>query len=113
MEPMLVDLPTTDFSPVIARIVAHDSLPDAVFIYLSKDAAFNLQRQMLDAGIGPQKKTLIVNSASLTDNQAFWQQIPDGKNIRVHQGQDIIEYLATVLRLPESVAALGAARNGS
>jgi len=78
MEPVLVDLPTTDFSPVIARVVAHDRLPDAVFIHLSKDAAFNLQRQLLDAGIGPQKKTLIINSASLTDDQAFWQQIPDG-----------------------------------
>lgn len=78
MEPVLVDLPTVDFSPVIARIVAQDKLPDAIFIHLTGDAAFNLQRQLLDAGIGPQKKTLLVNNASVMDEQTFWQQIPDG-----------------------------------
>ncbi|MFN8489546.1 MAG: ABC transporter substrate-binding protein [Caldilineaceae bacterium] len=78
LETMLVDLPTTDFSPIIARIVAHEHLPDAIFISMPSNAAFGLQRQLLDAGIGPQKKTLLINNGSLTDNENFWQQIPDG-----------------------------------
>jgi len=78
LETMLVDLPMTDFSPIIARIVAHEHLPDAIFISMPSDAAFVLQRQLLDAGIGPRQKTLLINNGSLLDNESFWRQIPDG-----------------------------------
>jgi branched-chain amino acid transport system substrate-binding protein len=78
VEPVVVDLPTDDFSPVIARIVAQDMLPDAVFIHLSGDAGLNLQKQMLEAGIDPQKKTLIINNSSALDDQLFWQTVPGG-----------------------------------
>ncbi len=75
---VLVDLPTDDFSPVIARIVAQNMLPDAVFIHLSDNAGFKLQNQMLAAGIGPQKKTLIIRNSIALDDQLFWQNVPDG-----------------------------------
>ncbi|CAN5861864.1 hypothetical protein BH10CHL1_BH10CHL1_47490 [soil metagenome] len=78
VEPVLVDLPTEDFSSVIARIVAQDMMPDAVFLYLSSDAGFKLQNQMLAAGIGPEKNTLIVNNSNALDDQLFWQNVPNG-----------------------------------
>ncbi|MCX6046141.1 MAG: ABC transporter substrate-binding protein [Chloroflexi bacterium] len=78
VEPVLVDLPTDDFSSVLARIVAQDVVPDAVFLYLSGNAGFKLHNQMLAAGIGPQKKTLIINNSNALDDQLFWQNVPDG-----------------------------------
>ncbi len=77
-ESVLVDLPTTNFSSVIARIVALDKLPDAIFIQLAGETAFGLQQQILAAGLGPQKGTLIVSNATILDDQLYWQQVPDG-----------------------------------
>jgi branched-chain amino acid transport system substrate-binding protein len=77
-EAILVDLPTNDFSSVIARIVAFERVPDAVFIGLTGDVAFDLQQQMLNARIGPQQKTLLVTNASALNDQLFWSRVPDG-----------------------------------
>lgn len=73
-----IDLPTTDFSPVIARIVALDKLPDAVFIYLHNGDNLLLQQQLLAAGIGPLRSTLLVAPSSARDDTKFWKQVPDG-----------------------------------
>ena len=87
VEPVAVDLPTDDFSSVIARIVAQDKWPDAVFISLTDKAGFTLQQQMLAAGIGPQKKTLIVADSGALDDQSFWQAVPNaGYTIIVKNG---------------------------
>ena len=75
---VLVDLPSTNFSSVIARIVALDKLPDAIFIQLAGETAFDLQRQILGAGLAPKKGTLIVNNATILNDQRYWQQVPDG-----------------------------------
>lgn len=56
-----VDLPMTDFSPEIARLLAMPTIPDAVFIVISAESALALQEQMFDAGIRPDKGTLVVN----------------------------------------------------
>lgn len=73
-----IDLPTTDFSPLIARIVALDKLPDAVFIYLHNGDNLLLQQQLLAAGIGPLRSTLLVAPPSMLDDTTFWAQVPDG-----------------------------------
>ena len=73
-----IDLPTTDFSPLIARIVALEKLPDAAFIYLHNGDNLLLQQQLLAAGIGPQRRTLLVAPPSALDDTTFWQKVPDG-----------------------------------
>jgi branched-chain amino acid transport system substrate-binding protein len=73
-----VDLPTTDFSSVLARIVALEPAPDAVFIHIASDAALDLQQQMVAAGIRPQQNTLVIGSMVAINDQAFWARIPDG-----------------------------------
>ncbi len=73
-----IDLPTTDFSPLIARIVALDKLPDAVVIYLHNGDSLLLQQQLLAAGIGPLRSTLLVAPPSALDDITFWEQVPDG-----------------------------------
>ena len=75
---LTVDLPTDDFSPVIARVVMLDHLPDALFIFVPGEPAFSLQRQILAAGIGPTKGTLLVNNQAALDSARFWQYMPDG-----------------------------------
>ena len=81
IEPVIftVDLPATDFSPLIARIVALDQLPDAVFLYLHNGDNLLLQQQLLTAGIGPKRSTLLIIPSSGLDDTTFWQQVPDGE----------------------------------
>lgn len=56
-----IDLPILDFSPEIARLLAMPTIPDAVFIVIGADNALALQTQLFDAGIRPDKGTLVVN----------------------------------------------------
>jgi len=42
------------------------------------DATLDLQRQLLDAGIGPQKGTLLVVGRAALDGPQFWGRVPDG-----------------------------------
>jgi branched-chain amino acid transport system substrate-binding protein len=73
-----VDLPSSDFSSAIARIVAMEQLPDAVFILLKGDAALAFAQQLLSAGIGPHKSTLIVLQHEGQDSTQFWEAVPNG-----------------------------------
>lgn len=73
-----VDLPTTDFSPIIARIVALDRLPDAIFSYFHNSDSIMLQQQLAAAGIGPTSGTLLVTTPEALDDTKFWSQVPNG-----------------------------------
>jgi len=73
-----IDLPTTDFSPMIARIAALDKLPDAIFIYLHNGDNLLLQQQLLAAGMGPESSTLLVTTSGALDETKFWAQVPGG-----------------------------------
>jgi branched-chain amino acid transport system substrate-binding protein len=79
LEVLRVDTPSTDYSPQIARIVAMEAEPDVVFLAVGADASVDLQRQLLDAGIGPRKGTLLVTGRSGLEGERFWQSIPDGE----------------------------------
>lgn len=98
VETIAVDLPATDFSPAIARIVALEHVPDAVLITVSGDAAFQLHQQMLAAGIGPQQRTLIAANSGALNDQLFWQQVPNG----------LYTVVPRVGPWPTTVSALGA-----
>lgn len=80
-----IDLPTTDFSPIIARIAALDKLPDAIFIYLHNGDNLLLQQQLLAAGMGPESSTLLVTTAVALDETKFWAQVPGGVHTIVAQ----------------------------
>jgi branched-chain amino acid transport system substrate-binding protein len=78
LEALRVGLPAADFSSTVARIVALDRLPDAIFIRLAGKPGLDLQRQLADAGIGPANGTLIVATRAALDDALFWQKVPDG-----------------------------------
>ncbi len=76
-----IDLPMTDFSPQIARLLAMPDIPDAVYIVIGTDNALDLHQQLFDAGIRPDKGTLVVNQARRAlDPSVFGlrQQLPAG-----------------------------------
>jgi branched-chain amino acid transport system substrate-binding protein len=77
-ELLTVDLPSSDFTAAIARILALPQLPDAVFIFLKGNPALTLHAQLLDAGIGPQRATLIVTHHAGLETERFWDRVPGG-----------------------------------
>src|SRR5690606_9095614 len=115
-ELLRVDLPTSDFSSVIARLVAHEQLPDAIFITIKGDPALKLQSQLHAAGIGPQRSTLIVQQHAGLNSAQFWSGVPNGNGTVVmhsgpwhstltERGQDFaIKYDQYMARWPESYA---------
>ena len=78
LEALRVALPVADFSSTVARIVALDLLPDAIFIRLAGKPGLDLQRQLADAGVGPANGTLIVATRAALDDTLFWQTVPGG-----------------------------------
>lgn len=77
-ELLTVDLPSSDFTAAVARILALPQLPDAVFIFLKGSPALTLHAQLLDAGIGPQRATLIVTHHAGLETDRFWERVPGG-----------------------------------
>lgn len=73
-----VDAPAEDYSPLIARVVAREQTADVIMLSVMGDATLDLLRQLLDAGIGPQKGTLLVAGRAALDGAQFWTHVPDG-----------------------------------
>jgi branched-chain amino acid transport system substrate-binding protein len=115
-ELLRIDLPSTDFSSVIARLVAHEQLPDAIFIYVKGQPALLLQTELLAAGIGPQSSSLLVQNKVGLNSAQFWLDIPGGTNTIVARhgpwhstlttrGQEfVIKYDQYMGRWPEAYA---------
>ncbi len=111
-----VDLPSTDFSSAIARLVARETLPDAIYIAVKGQPALRLHAQLLEAGIGPSRATLIVQAHEGLDADQFWAEVPNGTGTVVmrtgpwvgtitERGQDFaIKYDQYLGRWPESYA---------
>ena len=115
-ELLRIDLPSTDFSSVIARLVSHEELPDAIFISIKGEPALLLESELLEAGIGPQRSTLIVQNHAGLNSDQFWAAVPSGSGTVVtrmgawsstltQRGQDFaIKYDQYASRWPESYA---------
>lgn len=73
-----VDAPAGDYSPLIARVVAREQTADTILLSVMGEPALDLLRQLLDAGIGPQKGTLLVAGRAALDGSTFWERVPDG-----------------------------------
>lgn len=78
VKPLLVELPESDFSSVIARIVADSNLPDFVFVWFNDASGYQLLHQLDEAAIGPANQTLVVARQTALDDARFWQEVPGG-----------------------------------
>lgn len=74
----LVEVPTTDFAPVIAEIQELEQTPDAIFIKVTGETSFALQNQLIEAELGPNEETIIVANQVALNDETFWQQVPEG-----------------------------------
>lgn len=113
---MRVDLPANDFSSVIARLVVREHLPDAILITIKGASALHLQAQLLNAGIGPTRATMLVQTYTGLDSQTFWSEVPHGNstivmrmgawtNTVTEQGNDFaIKYAQYMGQWPEAYA---------
>ena len=78
IDTFLVDLPREDFSSMVARIIALENSPDTILIWFNGDAGYAFNKQLIDAGIGPQNSTLNVVRGTALNSEIFWERVPDG-----------------------------------
>jgi len=76
-ETFFADLPTQDFSSVVTRINALDTVPDAILIKVTGETSYNLQQQLYEGGIDISKTIVVANQVALNHDE-FWQNVPDG-----------------------------------
>ncbi len=77
LETFFADLPTQDFAPIIARIVALDRTPDAILIKVTGETSYNLQQQLYEGGIDTAETIVVANQVAL-NHEEFWENVPDG-----------------------------------
>jgi ABC-type branched-subunit amino acid transport system substrate-binding protein len=77
LETFFADLPTMDFAPIIARILALDSTPDAILIKVTGETSYNLQQQLYEGGVDITQTIVVANQVAL-NHEEFWENVPDG-----------------------------------
>ena len=114
-ETFFADLPTLDFSSVVARINALDTVPDAILIKVTGETSYNLQQQLMEGGIDPAQTIVVANQVALNHDE-FWQNVPDGQwaviprigpwaSSATQRGLDFADaYRARMGRFPEAYA---------
>ena len=77
LETFFADLPTQDFSAIVTRINALDTVPDAILIKVTGETSYNLQQQLYEGGIDITQTIVVANQVALNHDE-FWQNVPDG-----------------------------------
>ncbi len=77
LETFFADLPTQDFAPIVARINALETVPDAILIKVTGETSYNLQQQLYEGGIDISQTIVVANQVALNHDE-FWQNVPDG-----------------------------------
>ena len=73
-----IELGTEDFLPILSRIAARPSPPDALRILVSGETSYNLTQQMAEYGLAPTADTICVTNHLAFQSAQFWQTVPDG-----------------------------------
>ncbi len=82
-DPISVEFNERDFSFALNQIAFLDDPPDTIIIKVTGDSSLVLLNQIIEAGIAPNEKTLVVaNQVALNDGQ-YWQQVPNGEYVIV------------------------------
>jgi ABC-type branched-subunit amino acid transport system substrate-binding protein len=74
-ESLSIEMPASDFSSLIARIVVRDTMADSILILTNGESSLLLQQQLLENGIGPSKDTLLVQMSTALRNPTFWETV--------------------------------------
>ena len=73
-----IELGTEDFLPILSRIAARPSPPDAIRILVSGETSYNLTQQMAEYGLAPTADTICVTNHLAFQSAQFWATVPDG-----------------------------------
>lgn len=76
-ETIFVELGTEDFIPVLSRLQARPTPPDAIRIEVTGETGFNVTQQMIELGIAPTEDT-ICNTMQDAIQPEYWEAVPDG-----------------------------------
>jgi len=76
-ETIFVELGTEDFVPVLSRLQARPTPPDAIRIEVTGETGFNVTQQMIELGIAPTEDT-ICNTMQDAIQPEYWEAVPDG-----------------------------------
>jgi len=82
-EVIMVDLPINDFSAVIADIQKLATIPDAVFVKVTGETSYILERQIIKASVAPNNQTILVANQVALDHETYWSEVPDGNFVVV------------------------------
>lgn len=77
-EIVFVDLPATDFSFAIDNIQALEIMPDAIFIKVTGETSYSLQRQLIEAGLAPNNQTILIANQVALNHEDYWENVPNG-----------------------------------
>lgn len=77
VETIFVELGTEDFIPVLSRIQARPTPPDAIRIEVTGETGYNVTQQMIELGIAPTEDT-ICNTMQDAIQPEYWESVPDG-----------------------------------
>lgn len=78
VEQLEIELGTEDFVPILSRLWARPSMPDAIRILVSGETSYNLTQQMTELGIAPSADTICVTNHLAFQSQQYWNTVPDG-----------------------------------
>ncbi len=73
-----IELGTEDFVPILSRIQARPTPPDAIRIVVTGETSFNLTQQMAELGIAPTEETICVTNQIAFQHVQYWATVPDG-----------------------------------
>ncbi len=78
VDTIYIEMGSSDFTPILARIKAVSPAPDAVSVQaVTGETSYNIARQMVEMGIAPNKNTIgITNQVAVAPQ--FWQSVPGG-----------------------------------
>lgn len=83
VKPFLVDLPTPDFSSVIARIVGLENIPDFILVWFNGESGYTLINELRNALFNPESQSIVIARQSMLDHEQYWQKVPEGTEVVV------------------------------
>ena len=78
VEKLDVELGQVDFVPVLSRIQARPTPPDAIRILVTGETSFNITQQMAELGIAPNEDTACMTNQIAFQSEQYWATVPDG-----------------------------------
>jgi branched-chain amino acid transport system substrate-binding protein len=78
VEVKLVDLPLTEPAALVDELRNLEMAPDAILVKVTGKASYEVERQIIEAGLAPNQETILVANQVALNDEDYWQHVPDG-----------------------------------